>query len=80
MSSALVYTYDAWGRVISATGVLANLNPFRYRGYYYDGETGLYYISSRYYDPEFGRFISPDIMDVLTATSMELTDKNLCLL
>ena len=39
---------------------LAELNPFRYRGYYYDEETGLYYLKSRYYDPEVGRFITID--------------------
>ena len=59
------YTYDAWGRVISSTGALANLNPFRYRGYYYDGETGLYYLQSRYYDPETGRFINADDETIL---------------
>ena len=59
------YTYDAWGRVISSTGTLANLNPFRYRGYYYDGETGLYYLQSRYYDPETGRFINADDETIL---------------
>ena len=61
------YTYDAWGKVISATGALANLNPFRYRGYYYDGETGLYYLQSRYYDPETGRFINADDVDYIGA-------------
>ena len=54
------YTYDAWGKVISSTGALAEINPFRYRGYYYDSETGLYYLQSRYYDPETGRFINAD--------------------
>ena len=54
------YTYDAWGRVISSTGALAEINPFRYRGYYYDSETGLYYLQSRYYDPEVGRWINPE--------------------
>jgi len=43
----------------------------------YDHETGLYYVGSRYYDPEIGRFISPDTTDILTATPMGLTDKNL---
>lgn len=56
---------------------MAQTNPLRYRSYYYDSETGLYYVSSRYYDPEIGRFISPDTTDVLTATPMGLTDKNL---
>ncbi len=54
------YTYDAWGNILTSTGSLADLNPFRYRGYYYDAETGLYYVSSRYYDPEIGRFINAD--------------------
>ena len=81
------YNYDAWGKIVSITdgnGALvtdqnhiAIINPFRYRGYYYDTETGFYYVSSRYYDPEIGRFISPDTTDVLTATPMGLTDKNL---
>ena len=59
----VTYTYDAWGNV-TVSGTLATtigvLNPFRYRGYYYDTETGLYYLNSRYYNPEFGRFISAD--------------------
>ena len=75
------YTYDAWGNILSCTGSMADTlgtyNPLRYRGYVYDIETGLYYVSSRYYDPEIGRFISPDTTDVLTATPMGLTDKNL---
>ena len=65
------YRYDAWGKVVSildADGVdistsaahIANINPFRYRGYYYDRETGLYYLQSRYYDPETGRFVNAD--------------------
>jgi len=58
------YSYDVWGKLLSVTGTLANtigqINPLRYRGYYYDAETGLYYVSSRYYDPEVGRFINAD--------------------
>lgn len=50
------YTYDSWGKVLSVTGSMADtlglINPFRYRGYYYDSETGLYYLNSRYYDPK----------------------------
>ena len=50
------YRYDAWGRILSKTGTMADslgtINPFRYRGYVYDGETGLYYLRSRYYNPE----------------------------
>ena len=44
---------------------LAELNPFRYRGYYYDTETGLYYLKTRYYDPEIGRFITIDDLSYL---------------
>ena len=54
------YTYDAWGSVLTAEGTLAAANPIRYRGYYYDAETGLYYLQSRYYDPATGRFINAD--------------------
>ena len=54
------YTYDAWGKVLSVTGEIAQSNPIRYRGYYYDTETGLYYLNSRYYDPEIGRFVNTD--------------------
>nr|WP_320023958.1 RHS repeat-associated core domain-containing protein [uncultured Acetobacterium sp.] len=60
------YLYDSWGKLISITGSLKDTvglkNPFRYRGYYYDTETGFYYLNSRYYDPEVGRFINPDII------------------
>ena len=48
------------GKVYTAYGSLAELNPLRYRGYVYDQETGLYYLQSRYYNPEMGRFISAD--------------------
>jgi len=58
------YCYDAWGNILSTTGTLAStvgaINPFRYRGYYYDSETGFYYLNSRYYDPQVGRFINAD--------------------
>lgn len=64
------YEYDAWGNVISITdnngnaitnpNHVGNLNPFRYRGYYQDTETGLYYLMSRYYDPITHRFINAD--------------------
>ena len=54
------YEYDPYGKVISATGTLANVNPLRYRGYVYDQETGFYYLQSRYYDPTIGRFINLD--------------------
>ncbi|MBQ8304794.1 MAG: hypothetical protein IJX90_01040, partial [Blautia sp.] len=58
------YAYDSWGNIIGITGSMATTvgakNPFRYRGYYYDAETGMYYLGSRYYDPEIRRFISAD--------------------
>ena len=55
------YTYDAWGNVTPDTTLwLSNRNPLRYRGYYYDTETGFYYLQSRYYDPALGRFINAD--------------------
>ena len=69
------YTYNEWGVCFveafnlnnnaAAELALGNLNPFRYRGYYYDTESGLYYLMSRYYDPQIGRFISPDTQDYL---------------
>ena len=57
--SVATYEYDAWGNV-SSSGRLAEINPLRYRGYYYDSETGFYYLQSRYYDPVNRRFISAD--------------------
>ena len=65
-STAVVnYSYDAWGNVLVISGTLADtvgvLNPFRYRGYVYDHETGLYYLQSRYYNPEWGRFLNADV-------------------
>ena len=58
------YKYDAWGNPIamsgSMLGTLGYSNPFRYRGYVYDYESGLYYLRSRYYDPEIGRFVNGD--------------------
>ena len=57
------YSYDAWGKCtidFDNTGYIANINPFRYRGYYLDRETGLYYLNSRYYDANTGRFINVD--------------------
>ena len=63
------YRYDGWGKqkVMNPDGsenesstFLGNINPIRYRGYYYDIETGLYYLKTRYYDPEIGRFITID--------------------
>ena len=61
------YRYDAFGNCTIAINndEIATLNPFRYRGYYYDTESNLYYLQTRYYDPEVGQFISPDSPDYL---------------
>ena len=61
-AKVVTYTYNAWGKIMSMTGnmELAVNNPFRYRGYYYDEESGLYYLNSRYYDPQTGRFINAE--------------------
>ena len=64
------YTYDAWGKLLSTTGTMASTlgvyNPLRYRGYFYDTETGLYYLTSRYYNPTWGRFINADTAYIST--------------
>lgn len=54
------YSYNAWGKILSATGDMASVNPLRYRGYYYDDDTGFYYLKGRYYDPQIQRFINAD--------------------
>ena len=71
------YTYDEWGNPIQTItrdnteeqNKIAQLNPLRYRGYYYDAETGYYYLQSRYYNPKWGRFISPDSFDYIDNTT-----------
>ncbi|MHB1454802.1 MAG: RHS repeat-associated core domain-containing protein [Saccharofermentanales bacterium] len=80
-TSVVEYNYDAWGKIISTTGTLATTlgqaNPFRYRGYYFDTESGFYYLQSRYYDPNTGRFISADDTSILQMTQGELLGGNL---
>ena len=79
------YTYNAWGKPIAVTdgngndvssnsSHIANINPIRYRGYYYDQETGFYYLQSRYYDPDVGRFINADNQ---VSVGTDLTGPNL---
>ena len=72
------YTYDEWGKLLSIETAeennseqlkIAEINPLRYRGYYYDNETGYYYLQSRYYDPELGRFISADDFNYLNTNN-----------
>ena len=71
------YTYDAWGNTTNISGTLSttvgNLNGLRYRGYYYDNETGHYYLQSRYYCSEFSRFINADNANFIGATASELS-------
>ena len=76
------YTYDAWGKLLTITDVNGNVitdttspavvNPIRYRGYYYDVETGFYYLNSRYYDSGLGRFLNADDMAFLGASGTVL--------
>ena len=76
------YHYDAWGQCTISIPVgltddaieLANKNPIRYRGYYYDTETELYYLQSRYYNPEWGRFVNGD---GYASTGIDATAKNM---
>ena len=71
------YTYDPWGKITSATGTMAEINPIRYRGYYYDSETGLYYLNSRYYDPDTCRFINADDPELLGVELENVAQYNL---
>ena len=82
------YQYDAWGRIVSVTDVegndisaqkdhIGNVNPIRYRSYYFDIETYFYYLNTRYYSPEMCRFLNADDTDTLLCSPNELTDKNL---
>ena len=70
LNKVVAYTYDTWGKVVSITdgsgaaitdqNNIGYKNPYLYRGYRYDRETGLYYLQSRYYNPDWGRFINAD--------------------
>jgi RHS repeat-associated protein len=74
------YEYDAWGNhtVTNYTDDnIGDLNPIRYRSYYFDSETGLFYLKSRYYDPDTGRFINADDPSVLNLTSGDINGFNL---
>ena len=63
-NEVVTYTYNSWGLLTNKTDTttinLSTINPFRYRSYYYDEETNLYYLNSRYYNPEWGRFVNGD--------------------
>ena len=92
------YKYDAWGKcqttiVDSSSTTIAELNPFRYRSYYFDTETGFYFLKTRYYDPEIGRFMTIDDISYLDPEAINglnlyaycfnnpvmMTDENGCL-
>ena len=66
------YVYGDWGEILDITGDLeiAEANPLRYRGYYYDNETGYYYLQSRYYDPNICRFINADILSLVSIDTL----------
>ena len=68
------YTYDAWGNctVTKDTEYIASVNPPRYRGYYFDSDTGLYYLQSRYYDSKTGRFVNADSADMISEAVFNL--------
>ena len=78
-NTVVSYAYDSWGKVTAIEGDqdLGKKNPLRYRGYYWDEETGLYYLASRYYDPEVGRFINADDINVPGMNLTVSSNKNL---
>lgn len=78
-AKVVTYRYDAWGNIVSIDGdeELAKKNPFRYRGYYYDEEIGLYYLNSRYYDAEVGRFVNADDVNLIPVIQYGIKGTNL---
>jgi RHS repeat-associated protein len=75
------YQYDTWGKILSQSGALANENPYRYAGYQYDEENGLYYLIARYYPPTHGVFLSldpdpGDADDILTQNGYAYVNNN----
>jgi RHS repeat-associated protein len=79
------YQYDAWENILSRSGALADENPYRYAGYQYDNETGLYYLIARYYHPTHGVFLSldpdpGDADDILTQNGYAYANNNLVML
>ncbi|MBE6742812.1 MAG: RHS repeat-associated core domain-containing protein [Ruminococcaceae bacterium] len=81
LNTVVEYSYDAWGKLLITTGskadTIGKLNPFLYRGYYFDAETGLYYLNSRYYDVQTGRFLNVDDTDILLEDQDNLAEHNL---
>ena len=80
-NSVVKYAYNEWGKLLSVTGSMAaavgRINPIRYRGYYYDGETGYYYLQSRYYNPDICRFINADEPSLITLGFCSVNNINL---
>ena len=84
-NEVVTYTYNSWGLLTNKTDTttinLSTINPFRYRSYYYDEETNLYYLNSRYYNPEWGRFVTSDIellanQDIISANLYQYVSNN----
>ena len=82
----VTYEYDAWGNctvmdgygnVNTSSSFIGNINPIRYRGYYYDTETGFYYLQTRYYDPTICRFINADNYELVAQLSCMLGQLNM---
>lgn len=75
------YKYNSWGKVLSITGskkdTIGKINPFRYKSYYYDNETGMYYLRNRYYDPTIRRFINADNFFAVQGSLETLHNRNL---
>lgn len=84
LNTIALYEYDSFGKILSIKDVngnqiisdthVAHINPFRFRSYYYDNETGFYYLNSRYYNPTWGRFIN---LDGIVGANMDILSLNL---
>ena len=73
----MISVTDANGTAITDSTHIANVNPLRYRGYYYDSETGLYYLQSRYHDPVGKRFINADDSNISLDDQSNILQYNL---
>lgn len=75
------YEYNSWGKLLNLTDYSSNglgrRNPFRFKGYYYDEELGMYYLNSRYYDPETGRFVNADDFEMIDGSNHHILENNL---
>lgn len=77
-----MYSYDAWGVCTivqdSTECGIAQINPYRYRSYYFDKEIGMYYLQSRYYNPTVGRFVNGDFPDIITTINVKHSTNLYC--